>query len=176
MYSQSVKQGKAKVMKKGIDLVEVKNSTWGKALSILIAVIMAVSIFAPLSLAYAAETPKSTSASKPVLMTLETSPFIPVDASAADDEANLLAEGSDEQVIEDDENALAGFDDPICWTHWLMIIGATTTIVYCASVIARRRNSIKKFDDFENEVLGISDKRTATAAQRGVAYNAYQSM
>lgn len=99
-----------------------------------------------------------------------------VDEATIEDEENPLAETPEEQVIADDENALAGFDDPHCWTHWLMIIGATTTIIYCVCVIARRRNSIKQLDDFEKEVLGIGERRTAAAAQRGVVYNAYQSM
>lgn len=97
----------------------------------------------------------------------------PADEAAIDDNAAPLAAAPEEGTIADDDNALAGFDDPYCWTHWLMILGALVTIVYCACVIARRRSFIKKFDDFEDDVIG--GKRSASAYNEA-AYGAYQTM
>lgn len=94
------------------------------------------------------------------------------DEATINDETNPLAQ-PEEQAIPDDENALAGFDDPHCWTHILMIIGMILTVVYGACVIARRKKYTNDMDDFEKNVLGEGEREARRAS---VPSGSYQMM
>ena len=100
-------------------------------------------------------------------------PLAPVAAAAA--AATILDDGVPLATIDDDENALAAFEEINCWTHWLMIFGALVTIVYGLAVLYRRRRGIRDMDDFEGDIMG-GRKYDAAAEKNPAAGNAFQAM
>lgn len=89
--------------------------------------------------------------------------------------ATILDDGVPLATIDDDENALAAFEEIHCWTHWLMIFGALVTIVYGLAVLYRRRHGIRDMDDFEGDITG-GRKYDAAAERNPAAGNAFQAM
>ena len=89
--------------------------------------------------------------------------------------ATILDDGVPLATIDDDENALAAFEEIHCWTHWLMIFGALVTIVYGLAVLYRRRHGIRDMDDFEGDIMG-GRKYDAAAEKSPAAGNAFQAM
>ena len=103
-------------------------------------------------------------------------PLAPVAAAApAAAAATILDDGVPLATIDDDENALAAFEEIHCWTHWLMIFGALVTIVYGLAVLYRRRHGIRDMDDFEGDIMG-GRKYDAAAEKTPAAGNAFQAM
>lgn len=96
-------------------------------------------------------------------------------AAAAAAAATILDDGVPLATIDDDENALAAFEEIHCWTHWLMIFGALVTIVYGLAVLYRRRHGIRDMDDFEGDITG-GRKYDAAAERNPAAGNAFQAM
>ena len=96
-------------------------------------------------------------------------------AAAAAAAATILDDGVPLATIDDDENALAAFEEIHCWTHWLMIFGALVTIVYGLAVLYRRRRGIRDMDDFEGDITG-GRKYDAAAERNPAAGNAFQAM
>lgn len=96
-------------------------------------------------------------------------------AAAAAAAATILDDGVPLATIDDDENALAAFEEIHCWTHWLMIFGALVTIVYGLAVLYRRRHGIRDMDDFEGDIMG-GRKYDAAAEKSPAAGNAFQAM
>ena len=96
-------------------------------------------------------------------------------AAAAAAAATILDDGVPLATIDDDENALAAFEEIHCWTHWLMIFGALVTIVYGLAVLYRRRHGIRDMDDFEGDIMG-GRKYDAAAEKNPAAGNAFQAM
>ena len=96
-------------------------------------------------------------------------------AAAAAAAATILDDGVPLATIDDDENALAAFEEIHCWTHWLMIFGALVTIVYGLAVLYRRRHGIRDMDDFEGDIMG-GRKYDAAAEKNPAAGNASQAM
>ena len=96
-------------------------------------------------------------------------------AAAAAAAATILDDGVPLATIDDDENALAAFEEIHCWTHWLMIFGALVTIVYGLAVLYRRRHGIRDMDDFEGDIMG-GRKYDAAAERNPAAGNAFQAM
>ena len=96
-------------------------------------------------------------------------------AAAAAAAATILDDGVPLATIDDDENALAAFEEIHCWTHWLMIFGALVTIVYGLAVLYRRRHGIRDIDDFEGDITG-GRKYDAAAERNPAAGNAFQAM
>ncbi len=96
-------------------------------------------------------------------------------AAAAAAAATILDDGVPLATIDDDENALAAFEEIHCWTHWLMIFGALVTIVYGLAVLYRRRHGIRDMDDFEGDITG-GRKYDAAAEKNPAAGNAFQAM
>ena len=96
-------------------------------------------------------------------------------AAAAAAAATILDDGVPLATIDDDENALAAFEEIHCWTHWLMIFGALVTIVYGLAVLYRRRHGIRDMDDFEGDITG-GRKYDAAAERNLAAGNAFQAM
>ena len=89
--------------------------------------------------------------------------------------STILDDGVPLATIDDDENALAAFEEIHCWTHWLMIFGALVTIVYGLAVLYRRRHGIRDMDDFEGDIMG-GRKYDAAAERNLAAGNAFQAM
>ena len=108
-----------------------------------------------------------------------TAPLAPVaaaaPAAAAAAAATILDDGVPLATIDDDENALAAFEEIHCWTHWLMIFGALVTIVYGLAVLYRRRHGIRDMDDFEGDIMG-GRKYDAAAEKNPATGNAFQAM
>ena len=96
-------------------------------------------------------------------------------AAAAAAAATILDDGVPLATIDDDENALAAFEEIHCWTHWLMIFGALVTIVYGLAVLYRRRHGIRDMDDFEGDIMG-GRKYEAAAGKNPAAGNVFQAM
>ena len=96
-------------------------------------------------------------------------------AAAAAAAATILDDGVPLATIDDDENALAAFEEIHCWTHWLMIFGALVTIVYGLAVLYRRRRGIRDMDDFEGDITG-GRKYDAATEKNPAAGNAFQAM
>ena len=96
-------------------------------------------------------------------------------AAAAAAAATILDDGVPLATIDDDENALAAFEEIHCWTHWLMIFGALVTIVYGLAVLYRRRHGIRDMDDFEGDITG-GRKYDAATEKNPAAGNAFQAM
>lgn len=96
-------------------------------------------------------------------------------AAAAAAAATILDDGVPLATIDDDENALAAFEEIHCWTHWLMIFGALVTIVYGLAVLYRRRHGIRDMDDFEGDIMG-GRKYDAATERNLAAGNAFQAM
>ena len=96
-------------------------------------------------------------------------------AAAAAAAATILDDGVPLATIDDDENALAAFEEIHCWTHWLMIFGALVTIVYGLAVLYRRRHGIRDMDDFEGDIMG-GRKYDAAAEKNPATGNAFQAM
>ena len=96
-------------------------------------------------------------------------------AAAAAAATTILDDGVPLATIDDDENALAAFEEIHCWTHWLMIFGALVTIVYGLAVLYRRRHGIRDMDDFEGDIMG-GRKYDAAAEKSPAAGNAFQAM
>ena len=96
-------------------------------------------------------------------------------AAAAAAAATILDDGVPLATIDDDENALAAFEEIHCWTHWLMIFGALVTIVYGLAVLYRRRHGIRDMDDFEGDIMD-GRKYDAATEKNPAAGNAFQAM
>ena len=92
---------------------------------------------------------------------LPAGPAAPAAVAALD---TILDDGVPLATIDDDENALAAFEEIHCWTHWLMIFGALVTIVYGLAVLYRRRHGIRDMDDFEGDIMG--GRKYDAAAER----------
>ena len=103
---------------------------------------------------------------------LPAGPAAPAAVAALD---TILDDGVPLATIDDDENALAAFEEIHCWTHWLMIFGALVTIVYGLAVLYRRRHGIRDMDDFEGDIMG-GRKYDAAAEKNPAAGNAFQAM
>ena len=103
---------------------------------------------------------------------LPAGPAAPAAVAALD---TILDDGVPLATIDDDENALAAFEEIHCWTHWLMIFGALVTIVYGLAVLYRRRHGICDMDDFEGDIMG-GRKYDAAAEKSPAAGNAFQAM
>ena len=103
---------------------------------------------------------------------LPAGPAAPAAVAALD---TILDDGVPLATIDDDENALAAFEEIHCWTHWLMIFGALVTIVYGLAVLYRRRHDIRDMDDFEGDIMG-GRKYDAAAEKSPAAGNAFQAM
>ena len=103
---------------------------------------------------------------------LPAGPAAPAAVAALD---TILDDGVPLATIDDDENALAAFEEIHCWTHWLMIFGALVTIVYGLAVLYRRRHGIRDMDDFEGDIMG-GRKYDAAAEKSPAAGNAFQAM
>ena len=103
---------------------------------------------------------------------LPAGPAAPAAVAALD---TILDDGVPLATIDDDENALAAFEEIHCWTHWLMIFGALVTIVYGLAVLYRRRHGIRDMDDFEGDITG-GRKYDAAAEKNPAAGNAFQAM
>ena len=103
---------------------------------------------------------------------LPAGPAAPAAVAALD---TILDDGVPLATIDDDENALAAFEEIHCWTHWLMIFGALVTIVYGLAVLYRRRHGIRDMDDFEGDITG-GRKYDAAAERNPAAGNAFQAM
>lgn len=95
-------------------------------------------------------------------------------AAAAAAAATILDDGVPLATIDDDENALAAFEEIHCWTHWLMLFGALVTIVYGLGVLYARRHSARDMDDFEDHIMGR--KREEQAVESRVSNGAFQAM
>ena len=108
----------------------------------------------------------------PVPAALPAGPAAPAAVAALD---TILDDGVPLATIDDDENALAAFEEIHCWTHWLMIFGALVTIVYGLAVLYRRRHGIRDMDDFEGDIMG-GRKYDAAAEKNPAAGNAFQAM
>ena len=103
---------------------------------------------------------------------LPAGPAAPAAVAALD---TILDDGVPLATIDDDENALAAFEEIHCWTHWLMIFGALVTIVYGLAVLYRRRHGIRDMDDFEGDIMG-GRKYDAAAEKNPATGNAFQAM